>query len=92
RIIGDALQTIIGLLDWNLTMQQAIAQPRLIELNGTTELEEGMAIAARADGLRALGHRVQVRRHDGGLAGIRRIEDGWQGGADPRRDGVAAGD
>lgn len=92
RIIGDALQTIIGLLDWNLTMQQAIAQPRLIELNGTTELEEGTAIAARADGLRALGHRVQVRRHDGGLAGIRRIEDGWQGGADPRRDGVAAGD
>jgi gamma-glutamyltranspeptidase/glutathione hydrolase len=45
-----------------------------------------------AQGLRALGHEVQVRRHDGGLTAIRREGDGWQGGADPRRDGVARGD
>jgi gamma-glutamyltranspeptidase / glutathione hydrolase len=92
RIIGDTLQTVIGLLDWNLSMQEAIAQPRIINTNGATELEAGTPIAAQADALRALGDEVQVRRHDGGLTGVRRAGDGWQGGADPRRDGVAAGE
>ena len=92
RIIGDTLQALIGLLDWNLSMQEAISQPRVLRANGPTELEQGTAIAGQADALRAMGHQVQVRRHDGGLAGIRRFEDGWQGGADPRRDGVAIGE
>ncbi len=92
RIIGDTLQAIIGLLDWNLSMQEAVAQPRIINRNGETELEQGTALMERADALRALGHQVQVRRHEGGLAGFRRIEGGWQGGADPRRDGVAIGE
>lgn len=92
RIIGDTLQTVIGLLDWNMSMQDAIAQPRIINMNGATELEAGTPIAAQADALRGLGDEVQVRRHDGGLTGVRRAGDGWQGGADPRRDGVAAGE
>ena len=61
-------------------------------MNGPTELEDGTPIAAQADALRELGHEVQVRRHDGGLTAIRRAGDGWQGGADPRRDGVAQGE
>jgi gamma-glutamyltranspeptidase / glutathione hydrolase len=92
RIIGDTLQALIGVLDWNLPMQDAISLPRVIRANGPTELEQGTTIAGQADALRALGHQVQVRRHEGGLAGIRRFEDGWQGGADPRRDGVARGE
>ena len=28
----------------------------------------------------------------GGLTAIRRLGEGWQGGADPRRDGVAKGE
>jgi gamma-glutamyltranspeptidase / glutathione hydrolase len=92
RIIGDTLQALIGLLDWNLSPQDAVAQPRLIQMEGPLEVEEGTAISAQAEALRAMGHQVQVRRHDGGLTGIRRFEDGWQGGADPRRDGVAVGE
>jgi gamma-glutamyltranspeptidase/glutathione hydrolase len=92
RIIGDTLQALIGLLDWNLSMQEAISLPRVLRANGPTELEQGTAIARQADALRAMGHQVQVRRHEGGLAGIRRFEDGLQGGADPRRDGVAIGE
>jgi gamma-glutamyltranspeptidase/glutathione hydrolase len=92
RIIGDTLQATIGLLDWNLSPQAALALPRVLNLNGATELEEGTAVAAQADALRALGDEVQVRRHDGGLTGVRRTGDGWQGGADPRRDGVAIGE
>ncbi len=92
RIIGDTLQTVIGLLDWNLSMQDAIDLPRIINMHGPTELEAGTPLAARADALRALGHQVQVRSHEGGLTGIRRVGDGWEGGADPRRDGVAKGE
>ena len=92
RIIGDTLQTLIGVLDWNLPMQDAISLPRVLRAHGPTELEQGTAVAGQVDALRAMGHQVQVRRHEGGLAGIRRFEDGWQGGADPRRDGVALGE
>ncbi|CAN5922342.1 gamma-glutamyltransferase [soil metagenome] len=92
RIIGDTLQAIVGLLDWNLSPQEAVALPRVLNLNGPTELEQGTSAAGQADALRALGHQVQVRRHEGGLAGFRRFEGGWQGGADPRRDGVAIGE
>ncbi len=92
RIIGDTLQTLIGLLDWDLSAQAAVDLPRVINLNGATELEEGTPIADQAAALRALGHEVQVRRHEGGLTALRRSGDGWEGGADPRRDGVARGE
>jgi len=92
RIIGDTLQAVIGLLDWKLSMQDAIALPRIINLNGATELEQGTALEDQADALRSLGHGVQVRPHDGGLTGVHRTPDGWEGGADPRRDGVAKGE
>ena len=92
RIIGDTLHALIGMLDWNLTPQAAIDLPRVANMNGPTELEDKGTLPARADALRALGHQVQVRRHEGGLTAIRRDGDGWQGGADPRRDGAAKGD
>ena len=92
RIIGDTLQALIGLLDWDLSAQAAVEMPRVINLNGATELEEGTPIADHAAALRALGHEVQVRRHEGGLTALRRSGDGWEGGADPRRDGVARGE
>ena len=91
RIIGDTLQALIGMLDWNLSAQAALDLPRVINMNGPTELEDRGDLPAKADALRALGHEVQVRRHDGGLAAIRRAGDGWDGAADPRRDGVAKG-
>lgn len=92
RIIGDVAHALIGMLDWNLSAQDAIDLPRVLNVNGPTELEERGDLPARTDALRALGHRVQGRRHEGGLTAIRRIEGGWEGGADPRRDGVAKGE
>jgi gamma-glutamyltranspeptidase / glutathione hydrolase len=92
RIIGDTFQALIGMLDWNLSPQEALDLPRVANMNGTTELEEKGDLPAQADALRKLGHQVQVRRHEGGLTAIRRKGDGWEGGADPRRDGVAKGE
>ena len=92
RIIGDTLHALIGLLDWNLSAQAALDLPRVANLNEATELENRGSLPELAERLRGLGHQVQVRRHDGGLTAIRRSGDGWQGGADPRRDGVARGE
>lgn len=92
RIIGDTLQALIGMLDWNLSPQAALDLPRVLNMNGPTELEDKGDLPALGDALRKLGHQVQVRRHEGGLTAIRRKGDGWEGGADPRRDGVARGD
>ena len=92
RIIGDTLQALIGMLDWNLSPREALALPRILNMNGPTILEDVPALRAQADGLRALGHEVQVSRLEGGLTAIRRAGDGWEGAADPRRDGIAKGE
>ena len=70
----------------------ALDLPRVINMNGRTELEDKGDLPAEADALRKLGHDVQIRPHHGGLTAIRRKGDGWEGAADPRRDGVAKGD
>jgi gamma-glutamyltranspeptidase/glutathione hydrolase len=92
RIIGDTFQALIGMLDWNLSPQAALDLPRVINMNGPTELEDKGDLPAEADALRKLGHDIHVRRHEGGLTAIRRKGDGWEGAADPRRDGTAKGD
>jgi gamma-glutamyltranspeptidase / glutathione hydrolase len=96
RIIGFVAQTLLGVLHWGMDVQQAISAPRVIAQLGPVELEEGTELAAQADALRALGHRVTVREINSGLHGIEiRYQDGGTrlvGGADPRREGVVLGD
>ena len=92
RIIGYVAKTLIGLLDWNLGMQEAIDLPTHVNRNRETELEKGTALAARAEALRKLGHEVRIRTLTSGLHGIRVTPDGLDGGADKRREGVALGD
>ncbi|MGH6622405.1 MAG: gamma-glutamyltransferase family protein [Burkholderiaceae bacterium] len=96
-IIGYVAKTLVGVLDWNLDIQQAISLPNFGSRNGPTELEEGRVSGALIDGLKARGHEVRVMPMTSGLQGIVRIRrpDGslaWAGGADPRREGVALGD
>lgn len=100
RIIGDVLQAIWGALLRDLKLQDAIAARRVINRGGATEIEgRSTDEPARqlAEALKTLGHKVEVSPHQGGLHGIRarRTPDGavtYEGGADPRRDGVARGD
>jgi len=92
RIIGYVARTLIAALDWDLPMQQAIALPNHVNRNRTTDLEKGTALEALRAGLGALGHKVRIRRLTSGLHGIRVTAHGFDGGADPRREGVAIGD
>ncbi len=89
RIIGYVAQTAIALMDWKMSMQDAIALPRHTNRNGPTELEEGTSLASLKPALEALGHEVKVVRLTSGLHGIRVVNGLVDGGADPRRDGIA---
>lgn len=92
RIIGYVIKTLIGVLDWNLDVQDAIALPNALDRGLGLELEAGTRLEALVPALEALGHDVSVVPMTSGLHGIERIDGHWRGGADPRLDGVARGD
>jgi gamma-glutamyltranspeptidase/glutathione hydrolase len=99
RIIGYTVRAILGLTDWNLTMQQAVSLPHVINRNNYTELEDmgeanGLDLrlyqfSKLAAPLADMGHEVRVRDLTSGLHGVRVLPGGkLDGGADPRREGV----
>lgn len=91
-IINFVAKTLIGVLDWRLDIQQAIALPNMGSRNRDTELESGTVIESLRDDLQTQGHRVNIAPLTSGLHAIMVTPDGLTGGADPRREGVAAGD
>jgi gamma-glutamyltranspeptidase/glutathione hydrolase len=88
RIIGFVAQTLVALIDWKLPMQEAIDLPRMVNLNGPTQLEAGTRLEAAAPTLEAMGHEVAVQLLESGLHGIRIIDGVPDGGADRRREGI----
>ena len=91
RIIGYVAQAIVAWLDWGMDVQQAVAMPHAVNRFGTYDLEEGTEAAALQDGLEAMGYEVSVRDLNSGLHAIA-IGETLQGGADPRREGIALGE
>ncbi|OAN77109.1 gamma-glutamyltransferase [Jannaschia sp. EhC01] len=91
RIIGYVATTIIAHYDWGLDIQDAIALPHAVNRFGTFDVEEGTEAEALAEGLEALGYEVSIRGLNSGLHAIAITEGGLQGGADPRREGIALG-
>jgi gamma-glutamyltranspeptidase/glutathione hydrolase len=90
-IIGYVAKALIATLDWNLDPQAAIDLPNFGSRNGPTEVERGTELEGVQAALKAMGHEVRAIPMTSGLQVIRRKGDGWQGGSDPRREGVARG-
>lgn len=90
-IINYVAKTLVGVLDWGLDIQAAISLPNVGSRNGATEIESGSAAENLIGTLRALGHEIRSFDLSSGLHGIVRTANGWQGGADPRREGIAKG-
>lgn len=91
-IIPFNLKTLIALIDWNLDPAQASA---LVNFAGTENaflLEPGAAWDPLAASLDAMGHEVRRVPMTSGEHVIAVTPDGLEGGADPRREGVALGD
>ena len=88
-IIGYVVKTLIAMIDWNMSAQEAINFPNAVYPRGAPLLEEGGFDAQIVAGLKARGHEVTVRVLNSGVQALKVLPDGdYDGGADPRREGV----
>ena len=91
-IIHYTAKALVAMLDWGLDAQEALNLPHAITLGGPAFLEEGRFPAATLEALDALGHEVSERELVSGLQALQVTEEGFFGGADPRREGVVMGE
>ncbi|PWE18808.1 gamma-glutamyltransferase [Marinicauda salina] len=91
-IIGYTAKSLVAMLDWGLEPDQAAALPNVVARGDTTNIEEGFDVELLA-ALREMGHAIEANQgENSGIHIVRIAEDGGlEGGADPRRDGVARG-
>lgn len=89
-IIAQVAKAIIGVIDWNLSAQDAIALPVIYAPAGdTVYVERGTWLEGMIPQLAALGQRVEARP-PGFKANAIEYKDGrWHGAADPRSEGAA---
>ncbi len=93
-IPAQVAKTIIGVLDFGLSVQDAIALPVLYVSDDLLIVEkgpQGEPLAKLLPELEKLGHRTGSYPLPLKANGIERTRGGWRGGADPRSEGVALG-
>jgi gamma-glutamyltranspeptidase/glutathione hydrolase len=89
-IIAQVAKIIIGVVDWHLSAQEAIALPMLVAPEDTVYLERGTYLQAMAPQLEAMGHEVRLVPPGTFKANaIERVNGRWVGAADPRSEGAA---
>jgi gamma-glutamyltranspeptidase / glutathione hydrolase len=92
RIILYVAKAVIGIVDWKLDAQAAADLPNFGSRNGPFEVETGMTNPLTTLHMLQRGHQVQPAEMTSGLHIVtRRTTTGLEGGADPRREGVARG-
>ena len=93
RIFPSVLQAIVNVIDFGMTLQEAVEAPRVWTQGQALEVEQGIAEDARRQ-LRGMGHKVEVvSRVAGGMNGVQ-FEDRRgliHGAACWRADGTPAG-
>ena len=91
-IINFVAKTLVGVIDWKLSVDEAIKLPNMGSRNRDTEIERGTALEALVPALKEKGHRVSVFPMPSGVQAIVRDSTGLTGGADPRREGLVSGE
>ncbi len=90
-IISYVRKTIIALIDWEMPLQLALNSPHFMHKN-THVIVEPTLEEMLIDNLMDMGHHVVTKPQTSGVHIILRHSDGTlEGGADPRREGVATG-
>ncbi|MBA3898383.1 MAG: gamma-glutamyltransferase [Sphingomonadaceae bacterium] len=89
RIIMHVMKTLVGVLDWGLPAQQAIALPNIYFGGQALLVEQGTKLDAMRPALAALGETVVSADLGSKLNAIERTPTGWRGAADPRSEGLA---
>jgi gamma-glutamyltranspeptidase/glutathione hydrolase len=90
-IIAYVAKALVGIIDWKMPPEAALALPNIVAHGATVSVETGADPAVIA-ALRAKGLTVQADQGEvSGLHAIVRTAHGYVGAADPRREGIAAG-
>ncbi|TPG14610.1 gamma-glutamyltransferase [Sphingomonas oligophenolica] len=90
-IIAQIAKALVGVLDWNLSAQDAIAMGLIYAPGPTAAVEQGTTLEAMVPALRGLGEKVQVVPLGLKANAIEWKDSHWIGAADPRSEGVAIG-
>ena len=89
-IPAQVVKAIIGVVDWHLTAQQAIAVPVIFAPGGDTiYVERGTYLEGMIPQLEHLGHKVESREASFKANAIEWVQGHWVGAADPRSEGTA---
>ncbi len=97
RIIGYVAKTVIATLDWGMEPAAAVRAANVLDRGRGIEIEKGSSLESLKAALEAKGHGVALAEMDSGVnliaiqygAGTTRT---LTGAADPRREGMAAGE
>ena len=91
-IVPLVTKTLIAMLDWNMTPQEATNLPNVLVFGPTVLLEDGTELARHKTDLETLGHRVRMGNFPSGVHAIAKRDGILYGGADPRREGTVLGE
>ncbi len=89
-IIGYTARTTIGVLDWDLPVQEAINLSNATARTSPANVEAARLPAGVMEGLRQRGWELRdvAGLEESGIHAIRATSRGLEGGADPRREGI----
>jgi len=78
-------RSIIGVLDFGMSAEEALGLPLIMAFGSTVITEEDSVVAGMLDDLRARGHeQIRLLAPRGKANALLRTEDGWEAAGDPR--------
>ncbi|RME94258.1 MAG: gamma-glutamyltransferase, partial [Alphaproteobacteria bacterium] len=89
-ITMGVLQAILNVVDFGMNAQEAVMAPRFCTNSDTIDITNRITRRTQA-ALEAMGYPVRrspLSYHFAGVHALRRTATGWDGGADPGRDGM----
>ncbi|MEM8918131.1 MAG: gamma-glutamyltransferase [Pseudomonadota bacterium] len=89
RIIMHVTKTLIGVIDYGMSLEQAMAMPNIYFRRDKVLVERDSDLVKLQDALAAYGHEVDTSGLPSKLAGAQKTDRGWVGAVDPRSIGEA---
>jgi len=90
--ISYVAQTLLGILDLSLNIQEAIDLPHAVAIDKTMLLEEKTLLHGKLKSFEQMGYQIKETPLNSSTHGIHITPKGLMGGADPRREGAAIGE
>ena len=90
-IIAQVAKALVGVLDWEMDVGDAIALPQIYAPGDRVAIEAGSRLEDMTPALIAKGHTPTAAKLPLKANGIERKARGWIGGADPRSEGAVTG-